>query len=158
MAADLTVANSDPQSRVEQAAEFKAAGYGGPVGGGEARALKNLFTELGQPELIKRGWAQVDAYAMRKPSRWAMRQAKWSNQQPPAPKKVATVRLQHCFLFKSPIDGVPFTQFIKLARMYKDDSGKLKVAVKALLANPEAHKEIESLNALEILGGLAGME
>jgi hypothetical protein len=57
------------------------------------------------------------------------------------------------------MDGIHFSKFLKLARLYKNDSTSLRNAVKSLLANPEtAHREIEALDTLEILADMVGIE
>lgn len=156
-AADMTMANSSPYARREQAAVLEHLGYGGPVSGGEARALKRLFTELGKPDLIKLGWANRAIEVNRQPTARMVRRATLWGNPIPSVQRVTTVRLQHCYLFKSPIEGIPFEKFVKLARMYKDDSGQLRKAVMAVLDNPDAHKEIETLDTLEILGNMTGI-
>ena len=156
LAADLTNKNATSTVRHEQAKELKAAGYGGPLSSGEARALKGLFTELGRPELIKRGWALVETEIWVKPTpRQLRRHAIWGPA--PAPIKRSGEKLQNCYMFKSPIEGIHFSKFIRLARMYRDDSKKLRSAVVALLANPDAEKEIEALDAMELLAGMQGL-
>lgn len=157
--ADLTNKNSTPTVRHEQAAELKEAGYGGPLGSGEARALKGLFTELGKPDLIKHGWAVVESEFWVKPTARALRrhQLYGGTQPAPQPYKRMGQKLQNCYVFKSPLEGVHFSKFIRLARMYRDDSKKLRTAVEALLANPDAAKEIEALDAMELLAGMQGM-
>ena len=155
--AELTVANSDTISRHEQAVELAHAGYGGPLGSGEARGLKNLFAELGMTELIKRGWIKVECEVWRNPTARAIQRAAWRNLPAPIKTKVQTTKLQYCYVFKSPMEGVHFSKFIRLARMYKDDKGGLKAAVRAVLANPEAANEIEALDAMELLAGMKGM-
>lgn len=157
LAAEMTVANSSSEARTEQAAILAHHGYGGPVSGGEARALKNLFAELGFTGLVKRGWARVPTKVMRPPSRWQIRNARRQGIALPASTPVEVLALRSCYVFKSPMEGIPFDKFIKLARMYKDDDGKLKVAVKALLDNPDAHKEVETIDAIAILAQLGGI-
>ena len=158
IAADLTNKNAMSCVRHEQAKELKAAGYGGPLGSGEARALKGLFTELGRPELIKRGWALVETEVWVKPTpRQLRRHAMWGSGPAPVAVKRSGEKLQNCYMFKSPIEGIHFSKFIRLARMYRDDSKKLRSAVVALLANPDAAKEIEALDAVELLAGMQGL-
>lgn len=157
MAADMTTANSPSEARAEQAAELEEAGYGGPVGGGEARALKRLFTELGMPNLVKHGWANRRVKVQAPMSRYQRRHWLRNGGTGPAPKvERDTWRLQHCYLFKSPVAGVPWDKFIRLARMYRDDDNGLRAAVEAVMANPEAHKEIETLDTIDILAGFGG--
>lgn len=153
----LTLKNSSPAARVEQAKTLVDEGYRGPVSGGEACVLRRLFTELGRPELVKHGWIHKEIEVMASPTHWAQRQARWTNTTAPK-RKIKTMRLQHCYVFKSPLDNVPFEKFIKLARMYKDDSKKLCEAVKAVLDNPEAHNEVEALDTLDILAKMGGSE
>ncbi len=150
----FTVKNSSPQVRNEQASILAALGYDGPIGGGEARALKNLFNEIGMGDLVKRGWFNVTRTVNRQPTPRQIRRAQWYGGQTPVAQPIDVTRLQYCYLFKSPMADVPFEKFVKLARMYKGEDGRLKTAVQALLANPEAAKEIETLDALEILGGI----
>ena len=158
IAADLTNKNATSTVRHEQAKELAAAGYGGPLGSGEARALKGLFTELGRPELIKRGWALVETEVWVKPTpRQLRRHAMWGSGPAPVAVKRSREKLQNCYMFKSPIEGIHFSKFIRLARMYRDDSKKLRSAVVALLANPDAEKEIEALDAMELLAGMQGL-
>lgn len=153
--AEMTVANSSSDARAEQAAELEHHEYHGPVGGGEARVLKSLFAELGYPDLVKHGWVHKDVLATLPPTRWQLRRAQWNNLPAPPSRKVTVSRLQKCYVFKSPMAGVHFSKFIRLARMYKDDDNQLRAAVRALLANPEAHNEIEGLDAIDILAGFA---
>lgn len=157
--AELTDKNSSPAVRREQANTLNARGYGGPLGSGEARALKRLFTELGKPDLIKRGWAVVETEVWVKPTPRALRRhALWGGNSPaPVPVRRKGSKLQGCYLFKSPLEGVHFSKFIRLARMYRDDSKQLRSAVVALLANPEAAKEIEALDAMDLLAGMKGL-
>jgi len=152
----FNVKNSSPQVRWEQAAVFEAKGYHGPIGGGEARALKNLFVSINMEHLVKRGWFAVKTTIMRQPTPRQIRRAQWYGNSPPVASPYNVTKLQNCYVFKSPMPDVPFEKFVKLARMYKGEDGKLKTAVQALLANPEAAKEIETLDALEILGGMEG--
>lgn len=154
--AELTNKNSSSIVRHEQAKELDHAGYGGPLGGGEARALRRLFTELGKPDLIKHGWLTVSYVATRQPSASQIRRAAWRGSPAPVPYQVDAIKLQHCYAFKSPLEGIHFSKFIRLARMYRDDKKKLRTAVEALLANPEAAKEIEMLDAMELLAGMSG--
>ena len=154
---EFTLKNSTPGVRHEQAKVLAHLDYGGPVSGGEARALKRLFTELGKPDLVKHGWVLATSMVMRPPTARQQRHHRWWGTPPPPATKVETSRLQNCYVFKSPIEGVTFDKFVRLARMYKDDSGQLRKAVLAVLANPEAHKEIETLDTLEILGGMTGL-
>lgn len=155
IAADMTIANSSSHARQEQAAVLQAVGFGGPIGGGESRALKNLFTELGKPELVKHGWVCVPVVLMAPPTRYQQGLARRAGVTAPN-RRVNTYQLKKCYLFKSPLDGVPFDKFVRLARLYKDDSGKLRKAVETLLANPEAHKEIEALDTIDLLANLGG--
>lgn len=156
--AEMTDKNADLPSRKEQARELTHRGYHGPVGHGEAKVLKSLFTELGMPDLVKRGWFLRDKEVTRKPTpRQIRRAAMWGNTLPTA-VKVVVPHLQYCYVFKSPMEGVHFSKFIRLCRMYQGDKVMLRGAVKAVLENPEAHKEIETLDTLEILAGLPGME
>lgn len=155
--ANMTVKNASSASRKEQAFELEEAGYHGPIGGGEARALRNLFAELGMPDLVKRGWVKRNVQVTLPPTKYQIRRAAWANNPIPPGRLVWNTRLQNCYLFKSPLENVPFEKWIKLARLYKDGKA-LRDAVVALMGNPEAHKEIETLDALEILGGMKGME
>ena len=152
--AELTIKNSSVNSRHEQAKILKARGYFGPVGGGEARALRNLFTELGKADLVKHGWSYNKVEVNRYPSKYLLRRALRRGIAPPPVRREWTTKLQNCYVFKSPMDNVPFEKFVKLARMYKDDSGKLRTAVLAVLANPDAHKEVEAADVLDILGNM----
>ena len=158
IAANLTNKNATSTVRHEQAKELDEAGYGGPLGSGEARALKGLFTELGRPELIKRGWALVETEVWVKPTARQLRRHAMRGSGPAsAPVKGKGEKLQNCYMFKSPIEDIHFSKFIRLARMYRDDSKKLRSAVVSLLANPDAAKEIEALDAMELLAGMKGL-
>lgn len=156
--AEMTNKNASIKSRQEQSRELTHRGYHGPVGGGEARVLKSLFTELGMPDLVKRGWFEHEVTVKRQPSRWQVRYANMNNLSLPTPTEVQAARIQLCYVFKSPMEDVHFSKFIRLCRMYRGDKVKLRGAVKAVLDNPEAHKEIETLDTLEILAGMPGME
>jgi hypothetical protein len=134
--------NSDLTTRREQAAVMYAAGYRGPVSGGEARGLKNLFADLGLPDNVRRGHVN---------HKWkALSARSWRGEQ-------TFHKLQACYVFKSPSPDIPFEKFIKLARLYRSDKGGIKAAVKAVLANPDAHKEIEACDAIDALAKLTGM-
>lgn len=155
--ADMTIANATVDARKEQSRILEHLGYRGPVGGGEARMLRNLFNELGMPNLVKHGWVQLEVEVMAQPTRWQSRQARWNGTVAPK-RKVMTTQLKKCYLFKSPMESVPFDKWIKLARLYKEDKGGLRVAVNKLLANPEAHKEIEALDTIDLLANLGGSD
>ncbi len=157
-AASLTPDNHDKGCRYVQAAAFKRLGYHGPIGGGEARGLRNLFTEMGEANLVRRGYIMVNKSILRPPTQYAVRQARWQNVSVPPNRRVKVDMLQYCYVFKSPIPSVPFEKFVKLARMYKSDKGGLRRAVVAVLANPEAHKEVETIDALDILSKMVGMD
>lgn len=156
--APMTRLNSAFSAREIQSKVFRELGYNGPVGGGEARALKNLFTEMGQSDLVRHGFFRVKKTVKRAPSSYQVRRAQWSNQPAPGPREVSVEVLQECYVFKSPIPSVPFDKFVKLARMYKSDKGGLRKAVQAVLANPEAHKEVETLDCIDLLGKMVGMD
>ncbi len=154
----LTPTNCEFGVRDAQSAAFKRLGYHGPIGGGEARALRNLFTEMGRSELVRHGYFRVTKKIMRPPSKYQIRRAQWNNGPMPPSREVDAEILQHCYVFKSPVPEVPFSKFIKLARMYRGDKGGLRTAVKAVLANPEAHKEVETLDCIDLLGKMVGMD
>lgn len=156
--ARITRKNSTFSARELQARAFKKAGYHGPVGGGEARALRNLFTEMGRPELVRHGFFRTTKKVKRPPSRYQMRQAQWNNQPIPQAREVNAEVMQECYVFKSPIPEVAFDKFVKLARMYKSDKGGLRKAVVAVLKNPEAHKEVETIDCIDLLGKMVGMD
>jgi len=159
----MTKGNASVSARRAQALELHAAGYVGPVKPGEARALKNVFNDLGMPDLVRRGWyGQTKTIRTRTTSRYMMRA--WLRRNPANTPQNIPVReykanvLQYCYVFRSPLPEVPFTKFLKLARMYRGDKGGLRAAVKAVLANPDAHKEIETVDAIDVLAGLTGMD
>ena len=51
---------------------------------------------------------------------------------------------------------VPFEKFLKLARFYRDNKTGLRQAVKAVLDNPDAHNELETIDAIDALSTLTG--
>lgn len=155
--APLTLANCEIGVRDEQAAAFKRLGYHGPIGGGEARGLKNTFTELGMTDLVRRGFFRCHKTVTRPPTRYQIRSARWNGGTVPGPRQVNAEIMQYCYVFKSPLPNVPFEKFIKLARMYRGDKGGLRAAVKGVLANPEAHAEVETIDAIDMLSKMAGM-
>ena len=75
----------------------------------------------------------------------------------PASTRVNAEVMQYCYVFRSPLATVPFQKFIKLARMYRGDKGGLRAAVKGVLANPDAHTEVETIDAIEMLSNMAGL-
>lgn len=156
--AELTPTNCDFAFREIQSDAFKELGYHGPVGGGEARALRNLFTELGRTDLVRRGYLRVEKTVTRPPTKYQVRSAQWRNLPPPTPREVKAELMQYCYVFKSPLVAVTFDDFIKLARMYKSDKGGLRRAVQAVLANPEASNEVDTINAIDLLGKMVGMD
>lgn len=134
---ELTSSNSRYQVRTKQAEILEKEGYDGPVKGGEVIALRNLLTKLGKPDLIVRGWQIV----RKSHPRWS-----W----------VVRITLKGpVYLFKSPIPGLNFQDFIMLARMYKDGKN-LKHAVTQLLGRiPEELKnEAETFRTVDVLAGL----
>ena len=156
---DLTVTNSDATVRHYQAGLLAQQGYCGPINAGEARALANALKELGFPECVRRGWTlhrKTMQVPMSRYNAW-----RWRTSNPgatnPAPKisRQCDV-LQRCYLFRSPMPTVPFEKFIKLARFYKDNKTGLRQAVKAVLDNPDAHTELETIDAIDALSTLTG--
>lgn len=154
---NLTAKNAVIEVRRMQAQQFKAAGFEGPVGPGEARALKGVFTELGMADLVRRGFYFVTRNVKRAPLRWLVRNAARQGLPAPTGTRVNTEILTYCYVFKSPLATVPFGKFIKLSRYYRDDKSGLRDAVKAVLANPDAHKEVETIDTLDILATLTGV-
>lgn len=155
---NLTKDNCEYACRGIQAHAFKEAGYHGPIGGGEARGLRNLFNETGQTDLVRRGYFEVHKTVTRPPTKYQIRRAQWNNQPAPPKRQVKVDMLQYCYVFKSPIPSVPFEKFVKLARMYKSDKGGLRKAVTAVMANPEAHNEVETIDAIDMLSKMVGMD
>lgn len=163
LAANMTSLNSDLPSRYYVAKLNAEHGYHGPVQPGEARALSRCFKELGMPDLVRRSWiVRTKTLKTRRMSRYQLRA--WIRQNPAvntqanAPIRTVTADvLQYCYTFRSPMTDVPFTKFLKLAKLYRDKTG-LRKAVAAVLANPEAHSEIDTADAIDILAGLKGMD
>lgn len=154
---NLTVENAVIEVRRVQAQEFKRVGFQGPVGPGEARALKGVFTELGMADLVRRGFFYVARNVKRAPQKWLVRNAVRQGLPAPTGTRVNAEVLTYCYVFKSPLETVPFIKFLKLARYYRDDKNGLRDAVKAVLANPDAHKEVETIDTLDILATLTGV-
>ena len=130
----LTKSNSNRRVRHIQGKVNARLGYSGPIKGGEARVLARMYKDT---DLVRRGyllkeWTTKDVYGRRE----------------------HRSRNQHCYMFKSPHPEIPFTSFIKLVRLYRDDKSKLETAVAAVLANPEAANEIATCNAIETLAKL----
>lgn len=131
----LTPQNSTQHARRVQAHLFKTHGYEGPVQAGEVIALKNLMAKLGKQDHIVYGWRLIttkDAYF----------------------REVTRMKGPN-YLFKSPIKGLDFKDFIMLARMYRDGKG-LKDAVNALLKRvpSELKHEAETFRTIDVLAGL----
>jgi hypothetical protein len=131
----LTSENSTQLARRRQAELLKAAGYHGPIQAGEVKALKNLLGKLGKLDHVVHGWILKEA-----PNRYRRMQGYLHGP---------------CYLFKSPIPGLDFKDFIMLARMYRDGES-LKNAVGKLLKRvpAELKTEAETFRTLDVLAGL----
>lgn len=150
----MTSKNSCSSARREQAAVLANAGYGGPVGGAEARALKSIMAEIGLPENVKRGHALVDRKGTitQNLRGWTRRNA-LSNGQPTTRRvERSWTALTACYVFKSPLDNVPWESFIRLARGYRGDKGGLRAAINTILADPsKANEMIDALDTIDLL-------
>lgn len=133
---ELTGTNSHVSARYEQALVLENHGYHGPIGGSEARALKRLFISLGRPEMVRLGHATREITTKNSLGH-----------------DVKSTRLLHCYVFKTPVDAVPFDKFIQVARWYKDDEGGMRQAVVKLMENPEeAQKMATVVDTLDAFG------
>lgn len=166
----MTNKNSTSDARREQAAVQGHLGYGGPVGGAEARSLRNIMSEIGKADHVLRGHAikcvtRTINVPIRGYSKFAAINTWYKANPNPAPGVTCPVptksvtrtwdMLVECYVFKSPIDSIPWTDFIRLARAYRTDKGGLRRAISTLLADPSKAAEVlDAVNTIDVLANL----
>jgi len=124
---DLDISRNAPyQLRAAQARIFEEYDYRGPVKGSEAKGLSRFFMTIGKDDYVRRGWFFKETLMH------AWRRSK----------------LIYCYVFKCPIPGVDFADFMLAVRAFKSN-GKFRQTVKALIDNPDnAVDEINTLKAM----------